>query len=330
MRQWALAQAWRRAGGCAILTGRCESERLLPRIREDGVEFVAMDRVHPDPGDLRNTLGLAREKQAVAVVVDGYHFGADYQQAVRSGGFFLLVMDDHAHLSTYHADVLLNQNIDATQRAYSCCVDTRMLLGPSFALLREEFLRTGVESRGFHSGGQKVLVTMGGGDQADVMERVVLGLGALGKRGLHIRLVVGPAGGQHGRLQDVLDSSACDAEMVVDPPDMPGLMAWADVAISASGSTCWELCHLGCPMVVGAVAENQRGIASGLEAAGAAMSLGWLPEIQEQRLVEVLSQVLGDGRLRASMSRRGRELVDGKGSDRVASILWRSSEEVRS
>ena len=330
MRQWALVQAWRRAGGCAVLAGRCESEKLIRRIREDGVEFVAMDRVHPDADDLKSTLGLARERRASAVVVDGYHFGPDYQQAVRGGGFFLLVMDDYAHLSAYHADVLLNQNIDALHRVYHCDADTRMLMGTSFALLREEFQCEMDEGRNFRLPGKKVLVTLGGGNQAGVMELIVRCLGALGKAGLQVRLVVGPASPQHGRLQEFLAWSACAAEVVVDASDMPGLMSWADVAISASGSTCWELCRMGCPMVVGAVAENQRGIASGLDAAGAAINLGWLSEIQEKHFIAVLSRVLSDGHLRSIMSKRGRGLVDGRGADRVASILWRLSEEIRS
>ena len=52
--------------------------------------------------------------------------------------------------------------------------------------------------------------------------------------------------------------------LVVNAPNMAELMAWADVAISAAGSTAWELACMGLPAALIVVAENQTGIAAAL------------------------------------------------------------------
>ena len=51
-------------------------------------------------------------------------------------------------------------------------------------------------------------------------------------------------------------------------------MAWADLAISGAGSTCWELACMGLPAVTLVLAENQRAIAEQLNAAGLVLNLG--------------------------------------------------------
>ena len=72
------------------------------------------------------------------VVVDGYHLGSDYQRALKEGGARVLVIDDHAHLDRYHADVLLNQNLGAPDYR-DRAPGARLLIGPHYALLRREF-----------------------------------------------------------------------------------------------------------------------------------------------------------------------------------------------
>ena len=48
---------------------------------------------------------------------------------------------------------------------------------------------------------------------------------------------------------------------VGDPADVPAVFDRADAAISAAGSTTWELLCLGIPTAIIPVAENQRLIA---------------------------------------------------------------------
>ena len=56
---------------------------------------------------------------------------------------------------------------------------------------------------------------------------------------------------------------------------MPQLFKWADISISAGGSTCMEMAFMGLPMVTIVLADNQSAIAEGFQSAGASLNLGW-------------------------------------------------------
>ena len=65
---------------------------------------------------------------------------------------------------------------------------------------------------------------------------------------------------------------------------MPQLMAWADLAVSAAGTTCWELAFMGLPMLLVVLADNQRPNATCLDELGVAGNLGWHGELSEDKV----------------------------------------------
>src|SRR5262249_17829448 len=113
-----------------------------------------------------------------------------------------------------------------------------------------------------------------------------------------------------------------NSELLYAVDDMPALMAWADVAIAAGGSSGWELAFMGLPAVLVTVAENQRLIAESLQRAGTAVHLGWHTEVTPARIAEAVRELLSDRAQRQCMSQAGRLLVDGKGAARVVAALW--------
>ena len=102
---------------------------------------------------------------------------------------------------------------------------------------------------------------------------------------------------------------------------MPELMAWADVAVSGSGSTTWELAFMGLPGMIVVLADNQCSIARELESAGVAIDLGWYAGVTTADIRSALAQLLEAEETRAEMTRRGQQLVEGRGVDLVAKIL---------
>ena len=98
---------------------------------------------------------------------------------------------------------------------------------------------------------------------------------------------------------------------------MPDLMTSADMAISAGGSTCWELCYVGVPFIVGIIANNQEEIAYGLSNAGAALNCGWFRSLDSGRLAVYIDEMIADQNMRKNFSDIGRTLIDGLGPERV-------------
>jgi RimJ/RimL family protein N-acetyltransferase len=98
---------------------------------------------------------------------------------------------------------------------------------------------------------------------------------------------------------------------------MASELKWCDLAVTAAGSTCWELAMLGVPALAIVVAENQVPLAAGLARAGAAVNLGWGHQITPQSLADAIGSLLDDLAQRRQMAQRGQELVDGLGTSRI-------------
>jgi spore coat polysaccharide biosynthesis predicted glycosyltransferase SpsG len=230
-----------------------------------------------------------------------------------------------AHLDYYYADVLLNQNINAERLDYSCEPCTRLLLGTRYTLLRSEFLAWQGWQREIPKAARKVLVTLGGGDPDNQTLKVIRALQRVDVDGLEAVVVVGASNPHFQKLQSAAYQSQFSMRLVQNASNMPELMTWADVAISAGGTTCWEMAFMGLPTVVLVLAENQQGIAAGLGKAGVVLNLGWYTEASITQIANTLAGLFEDRGLRRQISQRGRKLVDGLGSERVVKFLQTQS-----
>src|SRR5205807_9904518 len=92
---------------------------------------------------------------------------------------------------------------------------------------------------------------------------------------LEVQVVLGFSNPHRESLEAAAAVSRHAVQLLDKVSDMPERMAWADGAISAAGSTCWELAFMGVPMLIIVTADNQRGSANALERREAAVNLGW-------------------------------------------------------
>jgi len=319
MRCIALAQAWQDRGGNVTFLSHCDSKTLRKRIIDEGFAFISVEKAHPDPYDLGHTLEMLgkfkiqNSKFKTWVILDGYHFTSDYQKAIRENGYKLLVIDDMAHLDHCHADILLNQNIHASILHYSCDRDTVKLLGCEYVLLRREFLKYQDWKREIPDKARKILVTLGGGDPDNVTLEVIRALNSLNVSDIEVKVVVGPANKNIKSLERELHLSPFTFHVLSSVSSMPELMVWSDVAISAGGSTCWEMAFIGLPALIITVSDNQIEIAKELEHAEVAIYLGWHESTSIHQITKVLKKISQDKNKRTRLSERGRRLVNGKG-----------------
>ncbi len=78
---------------------------------------------------------------------------------------------------------------------------------------------------------------------------------------------------------------------------------------------------MGLPGLILVTAENQRGVAAGLHERGAALSLGWWEEVFEQEISELLGMLMENVTKRTEMTQTGRQLVDGRGLERILAVM---------
>ena len=326
MRMIALAQAWREGGGDVAFLCSDITPQLEQRIREEDFQVERFGAVPGGVDDLEATTECisrnAKGDRSVAVALDGYQFGADFQLRLKESGCRLLVLDDYGHAGAYHADIVLNQNISAREELYARRDEsTELVLGPRFALLRREFVDHCGWVRAIPKQAKKLLVTLGGADADNVTKRVI---DALAGSGLEVRVAVGGSNPHLSSLRRAAEAATMGGtrvELIVNASDMLVLMRWADMAVAAGGSTSWELAFTGLPSLFIILAENQEENLRELERQGFGLCFGRHADFDADAFRAAIDRLAGDAALRTGFAALGRDMVDGLGARWVASLL---------
>ncbi len=320
MRCIALAQAWQQTGGRAIFAV-ASGEELEGRIL---AECAGFERIAATPGsreDALQTAALRDRTRAEWLVVDGYHFSAEYRTSMRSAASHLLLMDDGEEHFPCECDVILNPDPDATEELYpEPGREAQVLRGPRYALLRSEFLEYHRERRDVPPVAARVLVTFGGGDAHNVTLQVVEALHRLSDLDLEVTVVAGASNPHRASLQAAM-ARAPQAKLSWNVESMPGLMAQSDLAITAGGGTCYELAFMRVPMFLVSIAKNHERAVQAYAAAGAAIDGGWFSKLGRDVLSSKLRQAICDRELRQRLVENAGRLVDGKGAQRVVETM---------
>lgn len=300
-----------------------DAPALVDRLKSEGMEVVSLSAEPGSPEDADMTAGIAERMGAGWVVVDGYHFGSEYQRIIKESGLRLLFIDDNGHADHYYADVVLNQNLHAKEDLYKNREPyTKLLLGTEYVLLRREFWPWRGWKREIPEVARKVLVTLGGSDPDNVTLKVIKALQEVEVDGLEALVVIGAANPHRQKLDKAIEGSE-HIRLESNVLNMPSLMAWADIAISAGGSTSWELAFMRLPSLVVTLAENQIHIAEMLNRSKIAIQLGWHENLSTTDIAESVIKLMKNDNSRMETLIMCRYLFDGKGNDRIISF-WRN------
>ena len=102
---------------------------------------------------------------------------------------------------------------------------------------------------------------------------------------------------------------------------MPSIMVWADMAITAGGTTCWEFVFMGVPSITIMTSENQQDVVKGLESVKIFKTMGWWKAMNNDILVTELATLIQNKNLREKNIRLGRQLINGNGTKNVIYVL---------
>jgi len=327
MRCRTLARSLRARGATVrFLIGGEGADSVASLVTDDGFEALLLP-TDPQPlpvaEDVRLTLEVLGESdEARLVVVDHYGLDRRWESAVAETGAAVAVIDDLAD-RPHQCDVLLDQNLNEHMDVrYSGLVphECRLLLGPRWALLRDEFIVAAGSPRTRDGSIRSVLLSYGGSDPTGETAKALRATRAI--KQLHrIDVVVGPA----SDVSDIMLELAQRDDRVNlhrDVSDMAELMVAADLALGAGGATTWERALLGLPSVVTTVAPNQVESARTLAAHGAVLYLGPAESVTSGYIEDEVLELIADTARVRELGRRARELMeDACGSSAVAEAM---------
>lgn len=297
---------------------------VLPRgpagpVEDDGVAHCAwLGGSQLD--DVQACRAVLAELRPDWLIVDHYALDSRWERELKSCCGKLLVIDDLADRS-HACDMLLDQTLGRDETHYRPWVPGHcvVLCGVKYALLRPEFaaLRAASLKRRSVPRLLEVLVTMGGVDKGNATGQVLEALRfcQLPARS-RITVVLGASAPWLSEVRSLAQGMPWDTRVLASVSNMGELMADSDLAVGAAGATSWERCCLGLPTLMVVLADNQRLVASALEAAGAA----WVLEGDGDavaRLPEYMARLISDPGCLNTMSTVAAGLLDGRGAEVV-------------
>ncbi len=318
MRCLALADALKQRGGTIHFVSRGLPEHLRRLVSANGYALTDLGghASTADTGqdaDAQATLAALAGRQWDWLVVDHYALDARWESALRSATTRVMAIDDLAD-RVHDCDLLLDQNLYAdmeTRYAGRIPAHCKLMLGPRYALLRDEFrlLRSCVKPRDGRV--RRVLVSFGGVDAGNLTMSAIDALSRAAAKATAVDIVIGE---QHPRREQI--ELRCEEQGYichVQTSRMAELIAAADLGIGAGGSTTWERCCLGLPAIIVPVADNQLASTRYLVETGVAIAC--------EAAFENLGGVMSNQHLLAASSRKAFELVDGAGVERAIQMM---------
>lgn len=221
-----------------------------------------------------------------AIIIDSYFVTDSYITNIREDRKVILF--DDLCKKPYLADAIINYNIYADADMYNKlytsssnktltkepAIKPYFILGPKFTPLREQFqnednAKTNIEeetkellqtnqsaTNDVGAKGKNILVLTGGGDPCHVALNIAKEVPESSTE-LKYTFVVGSASKDYEAIKEIEKNNSRIIRVLSNVSDMASLMKQSDLAISAAGSTLYELCACGIPTITYVFADNQ-------------------------------------------------------------------------
>ncbi|MBE03539.1 MAG: hypothetical protein CMD67_00195 [Gammaproteobacteria bacterium] len=244
-------------------------------------------------------------------VIDNYELLGDDISDYTQLASPVVIMDDFLNPPT-GAHLLINSAFHLTERKIS---GVQALLGPAYALVEPRF--SNIPRRDFSGVVHKILITLGRTESPEILINILEVCDVLTDK-MDIKVVIDRCDPSYACIIDKKSDWINNISIVSDVSDMLPLLKDSDFIIGSGGVSLIERVAAGVPSLTILGAENQRLSIEGAGISGVTIDG---TRINSADLLPRISSILEDSKLRVSMSKAGRELIDGMGGNRIADFL---------
>lgn len=326
MRCLSIADALRRMGekSCFLLA----DDSTVPLMEGHGQEYRVLHSSYQCPEEeLEALLPILAESRNGVFLADSYYVTDAYLRRVRAY-MPVCYMDDRG-ISGLPVDLLINYNIFADVSLYGRPDgdETTYLLGTEYAPLRREFQQVSYQVR---EQVKRVLLTTGGSDKYNLAGKILeecLGRADIGS--LEYCVVSGAYNEYLPSLLEI-EKERPGVQVFRNVTNMSELMQSCDIAVTAGGSTMYELCAVGVPIICFSFVDNQEKIVEGFRNRDIVCFGGDYLRQGERMVRDVAAHIellCRNAELRRNYSRCQKALVDGQGAMRIARQLCQLKEK---
>lgn len=264
---------------------------------------------------------LCDEQESPVVIIDTYSVNAEYVERLASHAAVCYLGSKGGDLG--RLSLIINYSTDIDRAFYELSYGARgarLLLGPGYAPLKACFSGS-YRPRDGHIA--RVLVTTGSTDPFGFLPAFLeAALGDDRLDGVGFDVVVGGMVAEETALTiERIASSSARVETLRAVSDMAAVMARCDAAVSANGTTVYELAAAGLPTVTFSMVEEQAASAESLARLGAIEYSGPIGEGSFRTAAACVDRLAGlasDPDRATALARHAHELIDGLGAEKIA------------
>jgi len=199
-------------------------------------------------------------------------------------------------------------------------MDDLLSRGPEYLPLEEIYRSLHDNPRAVEGPVRSVIVSMGGADRTGATFRVIEALAGWNLKVVR-HIVLGALFERESELRARLSSLPGRWEIHRNPGSLAHWMREADVGICAGGNTLSEMACVGIPAAVLYEDPHEQEQGSFFEREGFGACLGPGIRFEPGSLIQLLER-WDDPVLRRAQADRGRQLVDGRGAQRICQRVW--------
>lgn len=315
----ALSEELMRRDHVCYFLSKIDNDELTSIIRKSKVNYQKIKTNATLQEDLEYLLNFSNGNDIDWIVTDHYGINTKYIQEIKQNNYKVLSVDDTAQIH-YYSDIVLNQNIGSEKLKFSAEKHTKFLLGLKYAILKDQLLKK--DQKIEKNKVKKVLIMLGGTDKDNFTLKILKFLEPFSEN-IEFTVVVGPLNPFYDDIKDYVKEENLKIRVTKSPENMVDVYLEQDIAISAGGSSCYELAYFGIPNIIVTIADNQLRIAHELNKQNVSIYLGKKDEIKAEQLKKKFEELVNNHSLQKNMSCNGKKLVDGKGKERIVDFMER-------
>ena len=317
MRCIALSEELIKRGHICYFLSKIKDDFLINKITQMNIDIFYLNENITISDDLKKLINLSKKHYIDWIITDNYWITSDYLKVIKEKGYNVLTIDDLAY-TYYYSDLVVNQNINAEKFNYKAESYTNFLLGTKYVILRDELLKK--EKKTFKDNVFKIMVTFGGTDNNNLTLKVLKILSKI-KKDFEFNIICGPFNSYYKKIKGYFKKSNQNFKVISQPKEMTNLYLETDIAISAGGTTSYELAYFGIPNIIITIAENQKEIAQELDKQSISFYIGDKNNFKENELLSKIKKLTDNKKIRETMNKNGQRTVDGKGKIRIIDFL---------
>lgn len=239
----------------------------------------------------------------------------------REAGLLTAVIDEWGN-KEIQAELLFNGTAVPSWRRYVAGPSVSCYLGLAYALLEPAFARVHDEFREIPEKARRILIVLGGDDPFHLTVKIMESLERLPDP-LEVTVLIGPAFLEEDEAQIYRHARRSRHRVTVmkNAQNVAQRMREADLSVIGGGLTALEAACAGTPALIVCEVNHQVETAAALEQEGAAVNLGLGVQASHEKISGKVAVLLSGRQERFALSRAGKRLVDGRGTERVARIL---------